>query len=102
MVLLDLGSLEDILNILYLIFTILIFVVGFYVHFKIEKDQKIFLIALGFLFFFIAALASFNLGGNFFFGVLDNDILTPWSLTFNFLGVLVVLIAVEPWKALRK
>ncbi len=91
----------DILNWLYLIFTILIFVVGFYVYFKVEKDMKTFLIALGFLLFFIGGLASISIGTNVLFSFLDKDLLTPWQITFNFLGALAVLIAVEPLQALK-
>lgn len=85
----------DILNWLYLIFTILIFVVGFYVYFKVEKTTKILLIALGFLFFFIAGLDSIL--GN----ALSNNLIAPWAVVFDFIGALLVLIAVEPVKAVK-
>lgn len=91
-------SIGDILNILYLIFTILIFVVGFYVYFKVEKDKKILLIALGFFFFFLASLATFT-------DLFDKNLITPWATVCNFIGGLLVLIAVEPMKmyhALKK
>ena len=93
-------SIGQILDILYLLFTILIFVVGFYVYFKVkaEKDKKILLIALGFFFFFLASLANFTT-------LFDDNLITPWATVFNFLGGLLVLIAVEPMKmynALKK
>ena len=87
-------SAGQILGILYLIFTVLIFAIGFYVYFKIEKERKILLIAIGFLFFFIASFAGVT---NFF----DDNLITPWATVFDFLGGLLVLIAVEPMKALN-
>ncbi len=87
-------SAGQILGLLYLIFTILIFVVGFYVYFKVAKERKTLLIAIGFLFFFIASFA----GVTTFF---DDNLLKPWAVIFDFLGGLCVLIAVEPLKALN-
>lgn len=100
--LIDLGqgiigdiSTGDILGFLYLVFTILIFVVGFYYYFKIEKDTKILLIALGFLFFFLAGL-DHPLGDLF-----SNNLINPWPTVMYFLGSLMVLIAVEPLKVFK-
>lgn len=87
-------SASEILGLLYLIFTILIFVVGFYVYFKVEKDRKTLLIAVGFLFFFIAGFQNVT---TFF----SDNLLKPWNIIFDFLGALCVLIAVEPLKALN-
>ena len=85
---------QNVLDWLYLLFTILIFIIGFYVYFKAEGDRKILLIALGFLFFFIAGWANIT-------DLFDKDLLTPWATVFNFLGALCVLIAVEPLNAIK-
>lgn len=90
---------NQVLNLIYLIFLILIFVVGFYNYIKVEKETKTLLIALGFFFFFLAGLAEFKLGNNYVFDFLNKDLIYNWLIFWDFIGGLCVLIAVEPIKA---
>ena len=91
-VLLNIGN-ADLLNLLFLVLTLLIWVLGLYKYFmKGEKVMKELLIALTFFFFFVAGLSGT-------FGFLETDILSPWGTFWNFIAAVCAFFAAEPWKA---
>lgn len=88
----DLSGLGDVLSLLFAIVSALIVVLGLYIYFKKEHEMKFLLIGLGFLFFALSGLGGFTT-------IFDDNILTPWGTIMNFIGAILILLAIEPWKA---
>ena len=91
MAILDLSGNESLLGILFTIMSLLVIILGLYIYFTKDRELKILLIALAFLFFALSGLETASPG-------LFNGLIAPWSVTMNFLGALVAFIAIEPWK----
>lgn len=90
---------QDILSLLYLIFGLGIAIVGFYVYFTKEKKLQTLLIAIGAVFFILAALGGFDFLRNNLF---ENNFISPWSLTMATIGVFFFFLSVEPWKLTKQ
>ncbi len=89
--LIDLSDNASLIGLLFTVLYALIVVVGFYLYFQKEKELRILLIALGFLFFFIASLNSV-------ISLFEDLLINPWAPVWNFLGALVIFISIEPWE----
>ena len=97
--LINLSSISDIINVLTFIFALATAVIGLYVYFTKEKENKILLIGLGALFIMLAPLHSILAGISINF--LEESLLNPWAGIMTMIGSLLFLIAVEPWKAFK-
>ncbi|MFW9993021.1 MAG: hypothetical protein ACFFD4_13340 [Candidatus Odinarchaeota archaeon] len=99
--------LELIFSLLNFIIPLIIAPVAIYTYMKIEKDKKILLLGIGFLFLLLAALEGlFPLFNTIFemtestlnIGNGDKDL---WIPLFTFIGYVVLLIIAEPMKLIN-
>ncbi|OLS27875.1 MAG: hypothetical protein HeimC3_01690 [Candidatus Heimdallarchaeota archaeon LC_3] len=86
-------GMADIFGLLIFILGLLTAVVGLYIYFKKEKKTHILLIGLGALFIMLAGLDNVV---DFF----RENLIDTWGPFMYFIGILLIFLSTEPWKAL--